>query len=371
MSPPPIPPPHRQNRSNLPLGPGGKPHDKLRYVNVAKTLSEHIEKHNHDHNGNPEMVYRTFVDSASHYWRNKRAMDILENLLYEHLPAEYGTLTYHACLHETTAAPKIQTIVETASQNTALAVFSQTENHWALRKLLEEKMRSKLRGKKKQSKTGTVRDAQQTRSRTQKRSIVERSKSPPAPSHQLSVFAELNASRHDGALNNAINERSSDENHCPNLPPADGDDDEIIREVKQYLSKRNAQKKKSSVSKSSSGLKGELRSPRNGSGTGHGDKCSDNSGLSSEDAELGDNSSDDEIVQDLGRKRKKNSVHALTVKGAAFKRQRAGNSIGGSAVRSKAPNRSTAPLHPRASRSRLHKVFREAGSSSDRRGGRR
>lgn len=316
------------------------------------------------------MMYRTFVDSDSHYWRNKRAMDIMENLLYEHLPAEYGKLTYHACLHDSTAAPKIQTIVETARQNPALGVFSQSENHWAIRKLVEEKMRSKLRGKKKQTKTGTVRNQQQTRSRTQTRSNVERSKTPAAPSHQPSVLAELSTSPHDKSLDNETNERSSEENDCPNLPSADGDDEEILREFTQYLSKRKTQKK-SSVNISSSGIKAEFRSSRNGSATRHDDKFSEESYRSSEKAELSDRSSDDEIAEDVGRKRKKNTKHALTAKGAAFKRQREGKSMGGSATRWKTPKRSQSPLHPRTKRSRLQNILGEAGSSDDRRGGRR
>lgn len=149
----PIPPPTRFQTDGLPDNESGKGKDIFRFVNVSKYLYEFITKHNAKHEGDEVMTYQTFTDDCTHRQRNTRAKNIIASLLNKHLVEDFGTKTYCQSLSE--HPREMENLIELASQNTSLPVFSQTENHWAIRKLIEERMETRKRSAEAARKSGS------------------------------------------------------------------------------------------------------------------------------------------------------------------------------------------------------------------------
>lgn len=143
ITPPLIPEPIRKRTKNNGVSSAGGNSDTLRYINVSGWIEEYIRSHNEKHADQPEMCLKAFSDDANARHRNIRAKRRVEVFIMRMIPELYGKNTFNEARKD--EWQKMDDVIKEVAADHALAVFSQGENDWIVRKLIEENMETKSR----------------------------------------------------------------------------------------------------------------------------------------------------------------------------------------------------------------------------------
>ena len=141
-----IPKPKRNVTS---VGSGARKKDSNRYINVSRVMRESICSYN-SKLGDHEEKYKPFPDdqrSDSH--RNRNAFQVVEDVLEKRLlykNENNETVSYYGTHTSPELPPNLlNKMIDILSARPELHVYTQAQNNWAIKKLIEQKMCSKAK----------------------------------------------------------------------------------------------------------------------------------------------------------------------------------------------------------------------------------
>ena len=129
------------------IGPNAKKRDKNRYINVSRVMRERIDLYNSNVNGSHERYVPFPDDERSDIHRNRDAFQVVDDvlsikLLYKN---ENGKKKSYYGTHTSPELPPelLRKVVIELKGRMEMHVYTQAQNDWAIKKLIEQKMYSK------------------------------------------------------------------------------------------------------------------------------------------------------------------------------------------------------------------------------------
>ena len=139
----------KPKRNVTSVGSGVRKKDSNRYINVSRVIRESLCSYN-SNLGDHEEKYKLFPDdhrSDSH--RNRDAFQVLEDVLEKRLLYKIEnnkTVSYYGTHTSPELPPNLlNKMIEILSARPELHVYTQAQNNWAIKKLIEQKMYSKAK----------------------------------------------------------------------------------------------------------------------------------------------------------------------------------------------------------------------------------